>query len=304
MRVLPGFSILFSCIMLMAGCPLRGQGIVLPEIPDSLVVPSERAEYLAFHYWDNFDFGDAALPDAPADALEQAFVDFLAVLQLIPGTYGPLDTLFCRAATHPDMLGRFVSLGEKYLSERYSPMRDESLYIGMLRVLSGLPELSAGERGKASFRLEMALKNRPGSIASDFGFMLRDGTGGRLGDVNAEYVVVFFYDPSCGDCLDAISALGSSAVLSGMLERGEAAVLSVCVAGDTQSWRDSAAVPPKWIDACDAAQSILYGNLYELRSLPVLYLLGEDGRVLLKDALPGEIIGFLSSDLESQAASR
>lgn len=46
----------------------------LPDIPDSLVTPDVRSEYLITHYWDNFDIENRAYLDA-REIPEQAFVD-------------------------------------------------------------------------------------------------------------------------------------------------------------------------------------------------------------------------------------
>ena len=74
-------SILVFVTFLTAACPsARCQGLSLPEIPDSLSAPEERAEYLCLHWWDGFDFADTTLISKPR-ITEQAFVDFLSVFR-------------------------------------------------------------------------------------------------------------------------------------------------------------------------------------------------------------------------------
>ena len=77
----------------IAGSPLRaggetelsdGVGFRLPDIPDTLR-GTARAEYLALHYWDGFDFAGA---DIAAPEAEQAFVDFLGLLSRIASADG------------------------------------------------------------------------------------------------------------------------------------------------------------------------------------------------------------------------
>lgn len=75
----------------------------LPEIPSVLVVPQERAAYLAIHYWDHFDFTDTALIDMP-EITEQAFADFLGILPYTDRAQEAVDTLFRRAAAEKEML--------------------------------------------------------------------------------------------------------------------------------------------------------------------------------------------------------
>lgn len=290
-------SILVFVSFLAAACPSACcQSYSLPEIPDSLTAPEERAEYLALHWWDGFDFRDTSLISRPG-ITEQAFVDFLSVLPYVSDIPVAFDTLFSRASAEPEMFSHFVSLGEKYLAGRYSPMRDEELYIAMLGALcsDGRP-FPEGERARAGFRLELALKNRPGAPAADFGFELADGGRGSLYGTDAEFLIVFFNDPDCTECRAVRSELMNSPELVGLLGEGRGRVLSVCVSGNAAAWKaetQDAAVPDGWVDALDEARAVYAERLYDLQSLPVLYLLSSDKHVLLKDTSLREILDML-----------
>ena len=69
----------------------------LPDVPETLRDPADRADYLALHYWDCFDFADTALLSCP-EITEQAFVDFLSVLPHAREAAAAVDTLYSRAA--------------------------------------------------------------------------------------------------------------------------------------------------------------------------------------------------------------
>ena len=289
-------SILVFVSFLTAACPsARCQGLSLPEIPDSLTAPEERAEYLCLHWWDGFDFADTTLISRPR-ITEQAFVDFLSVLPYAADASVPLDTMFRRASADPAMFSHFVALGEKYLAGRWSPMRDEDMYIVMLRVLASGDPFPAGESGRARFRLDMALKNRPGEPATDFGYVLRDGRCGSLYGTDAEYLIVFFNDPGCAECREVRAGLENSSDLARLLGEGRVRILSLCVSGNAANLR-AAIVGEEgsdgWIDAFDEAQTVYAERLYDLQSLPVLYLLDSDKRVLLKDATVEQIVDAL-----------
>ena len=244
---------------------------------------------------DGFDFADTTLISKPR-ITEQAFVDFLSLLPYAADASVPLDTMFRRASADPAMFFHFVSLGEKYLAGRWSPMRDEDLYIDMLRVLGSGTSFPAGESGRARFRLEMALKNRPGEPATDFGYVLRDGRCGSLYGTDAEYLIVFFNDPGCAECREVRSGLENSSDLARLLGEGRVRILSLCVSGNATNLR-AAIVGEEgsdgWIDAFDEAQTVYAERLYDLQSLPVLYLLDSDKRVLLKDATVEQIVDAL-----------
>ena len=154
----------------------------------------------------------------------------------------------------------------------------------------------AGERGLARFRLEMVLKNRPGEPAADFGFELADGSRGSLYGTDAEFLIVFFNDPDCAECRAVRSELMNSPELVVLLGEGRVRVLSVCVSGNAAAWKaetQDAAVPDGWVDALDEARAVYAERLYDLQSLPVLYLLSSDKHVLLKDTSLREILDML-----------
>ena len=54
----------------------------LPDVPDTLTAPEDRAAYLSLHYWDHFDFADTSLISRP-EITEQAFVDFASEEQKV-----------------------------------------------------------------------------------------------------------------------------------------------------------------------------------------------------------------------------
>ncbi len=254
----------------------------LPDVPDALTAPEQRAAYLAMHYWDHFDFADTALIAMP-EITEQAFVDFLSILPYTGKAPAAVDTLFRRAGAEKEMLYHFISLSDKYLYEPNSPMHDEELYILVLRALVEHPRLEQIDKLRPRRLLELALKNRPGDLAADFAFVGRDGRKRRLSGMQAEYLVLYFYDPECGDCRRVKERMSASGVINGLMDTERLTVLSVCVEGKTRSW-EREAPPSRWTDGYDEDRRLTRGAVYDLKAMPTLYLLDREKRVLLKDA--------------------
>lgn len=266
----------------------------LPEIPTVLTAPAERADYLTYHYWDRFDFADPSL-FVPEGAAERAFVDFLSVLPLAPQADRAWARLFGRLRGDAERLLYFADLGDKYLGEAASPLCDEGQQILFLEALladEGLPE---EERIRPRVQLRLARMNRPGTVAADFEYEGRDGVRHRLSDLRAERILLFLNDPECADCRRTKAFLVSSPVVREALRAGRLALLSVCVEGDTPSWR-AASVPEGWTDGCDALGALTDGEHYYLKTMPALLLLDGARRVLLKDASVEDVERLLTAD--------
>ncbi len=263
----------------------------LPEIPDSLTTSEDRTAYLSLHYWDNFDFADTALISRP-EITEQAFVDFISILPYTDRAAAAVDTLFRRALSRRDMFYHFISLADKYLYESYSPMRNDDLYILVLQALVENPLLEEADKARPKYLLDMAQKNRPGNAAADFEVLCRDGERLMMSEIEAENLLVFFNDPDCSDCRRVKDRLASSLVVSEMMSSGRLKILSVCVEGSSSAW-EMASFPSVWIDGCDDGKRLVLDGLYDLKVMPVLYLLDSEKRVLLKDVSVDDIETWL-----------
>ncbi len=266
----------------------------LPDVPETLRTPEERATYLALHYWDHYDFRDTALV-RDENITEQAFVNFISILPYATTDKAQeaMDTLFHRAATEKETLQLFMAMGDMYLYEPNSPMHNEELHILQLQAVLRLKALDDTEKQRARSLLEMALRNRPGNIAEDFVFVLRNGKEQRLHQVKAKRLLVYFNDPECEDCIRTKEVLNGSATLNEEIKHGRLKVLSVCVEGRTPGW-ETAVLPKEWIDAYDDSLRLTRSGLYDLKAMPTLYLLDNEKRVLLKDATAEEIEFWLS----------
>ena len=266
----------------------------LPDVPDMLATPEERASYLSLHYWDHFAFSDTTMISKP-EITEQAFVDFLSILPYSDQAPAAVDTLFRRAAIGQEMLYYFIELSDKYLYEPNSPMHNEDLHILVLRALLGNPCLSDADKIRPRYLLEMAMKNRPGDVAADFTVVCRDGQKLSLSQVRSPYLLLYFNDPECEDCRRVRECLASSTIVNGLLDAGRLKVLSVCVEGKTAAW-EKVAYPARWIDTCDEDQRLTRELVYDLKAMPTLYLLDAERRVVLKDTSVAEIEAFLSGE--------
>ena len=266
----------------------------LPSVPDSLVSTESRANYLALHYWDNVDFCDPTII-GNEDISEQGFSNFISIMPYVTQKEVAFAEFVSKISVKADVQDYFMAVAKKYLAESQSPVFNDELYIMMLQSLLSSDMLDSARRDKYSAILETEMRNRVGEVATDFEFMLRDGERGRLSEINAKYILVFFSDPDCDRCNLVKAQIDASAVVRIKLLLGDLALLSVCVEGDTDAWK-RIKTPDEWIDACDEKGAIYDQELYDIPGLPSFYLLDSSHRVILRDVHFQLVENFLDNN--------
>ena len=267
----------------------------LPEVPPTLTVPSERAAYILTHFWDALDIRDT-LRSHDSGFMEQGIVNWLSLFPHAAEEDLPrcIDACLDRMVKNKTAFRLLGNVVEQYLNGPNSPMRNETYYIlyleGLLR-LRGLPE---EERLRPAYQLETARKNRPGSMATDFGYLTRDGRRGRLHDTAAgSRLLLLFYDPACGHCAEILRTLQDSPVLHGLVVEKKLSVLAVYTEGDRELWkRTRGDMPAEWTVAMDT-EGIVERHLYDLPAMPILYQLDTDKTILLKDPSSTDLEAWL-----------
>ncbi|MEG0560795.1 MAG: DUF5106 domain-containing protein [Muribaculaceae bacterium] len=273
----------------------------LPEIPKYCTKISQRAEFLAMHWWDNFNFNDTTYIHIPKIS-EQAFVDFIDFQpNVAPEISNKSITLFLdRAIVNKKIFNYFIELAEKYLYDPNSAMRNEELYIPILKYITTSPKIDTDFKIRPTHLLTMAMKNRPGSMATDFTYTLSNEKTGRLHSIKSDYTIIFFNNPDCHDCKRVKDLFESSPVFSNLTKKKspiKLVILGVYPDADIPLWLN-ATYPDCIINAYDAGQAITKNESYDLKAIPSLYLLDKDKKIILKDATIEIIENYLQDKIK------
>lgn len=261
----------------------------LPDIPCTLILPEQRAEYLASHYWDNFDFCDTAYIHLP-EVTEQAFADYLAILphtdkQTAEASIKEMLTRTIEEDPTKTMYPYFLNLYKDYLYDPNSPIREEEYYIPITKHIIADHVSDEAVKSRARFDLDIMLKNRKGSMATDFGYVTAGGGKDSLYGLKKDYTLLYFYNPDCTACRETTSYMQASPLLNRLLEEGNLDILALYPDEDMVLWKThSDLLPSRWINARDEPRRLKNGLIYDLKAIPTLYLLDKQKRVLLKDA--------------------
>ena len=257
----------------------------MPIVPDELVVPLDRANYLVKHYWDNFDFTDTAYIHLPS-ITEQAMADYIEILPHADKdtAYASIKSTLIKAEADNKMHSYFLDIYNKYLYDPNSPLRNEEFYIPVLNYTIESGKTNETDKERADFKLKMLLKNRIGDKATDFTYTLASGKTGRLYDIKSEYTIVLFYNPDCHACAELIEAIKASNVINEGLQNKTLSILSFYPDADLEIWKKHLNdIPSLWINGYDKNQIVQNKKVYDLKAIPTLYLLDANKQVILKD---------------------
>lgn len=101
----------------------------LPAIPATISEPEDKAGFIAIHFWDNLDFSDTS-KSLRMPFMEQNFVEYLSIFPAVMSAdrLTAFKSLMERASVSPETRALVIELGEKYLNQPDSPMKNAEYY--------------------------------------------------------------------------------------------------------------------------------------------------------------------------------
>ncbi|MFI3262000.1 MAG: DUF5106 domain-containing protein [Rikenellaceae bacterium] len=261
-----------------------------PQAPSMLSSQNERNTYIAKNFWSKFDFQDTT--QIQSKVLEQAFVDFLYAIANVPTfecAEQSIRTFMEGSSVDSVMLEGAITISEKYLYDPNSPMRNEDLYICVLEYIVNSPKVDELNKIRPEYQLEMALKNRVGTIATDFIITTDKKEQIKLSEIKAEHILLLFNNPDCPDCLRVKETIESKNELFSNVK-----IVSVYTDSDLTIWKNTN-YPKKWLNGYDKNCIITKQKLYDLKAIPTLYLLNHELKVILKDAPIDIVLRYLNN---------
>jgi thiol-disulfide isomerase/thioredoxin len=296
-------------VIVASGCTSRPQEqtkrtFPMITVPVIYADPTARAEYLAMHYWDRFDFNDTAYVGSAALVSEQAIVDYITVLRYAsyPVICDGLKHLMDKAEKYPAMYAYFSSQMEHYLFDAGSSLRNDEFYIPVLEHIVASDSLNEPRKIRPNLLLAQLRKNRPGTQAANIHYATASGIKASLHDLKSEYILVMFHNLNCGNCKELTAQIEASPVTGEMQKRKKLTILAVYPGQEVEAWRKHLAeMPSSWVNGYDYGMEIENQETYVLRIIPTLYLLDKNHRVIIKDAAFNYVEYYLNSILNLPA---
>lgn len=270
-----------------------------PEIPPASRQPGGKYDssfafrYFKSHYWDGIAFDDERLARTPvfeprldkyfrelvspqADSVEKEADRMLLESRVSKPMFQYLMVYFVQKYVNPEYMGQdavFVHLFDKYINagetefftEKYRKYLNDRAYSMMANLI-----------GQPAANLEMV--DSSGALRPLYG-------------VNADFIVVCFWDPTCSHCKEVVPKLDS--MLKAKWSREGVKIYGVMVDGGRTEWiqfikdhnlSDWTHVyeTKEHQEATEKAGQPGFRQLYDVYQTPTLYLLDKDKRIVAK----------------------
>jgi hypothetical protein len=270
-----------------------------PVVPPAAKHPGGKYDsiyayrYYKTHYWDGVSLTDDRLIRTPIlegkldkyykdlvapdpDSINREVDHMLLMSRTNAEMFKYLMVYFVQKYISPEFMGQdavFVHLFEKYINTGQAPFFTEQYQKHM------------------SDRAYSLMANLIGAPASELIMVDTTGKPTPLSKVQADFVVLCFWDPTCGHCKEVVPKVDS--IYQASWKAQGVKVYGVMVEGGKDNWlkfiRDNNL--KDWIhvyqtdeqkNADIAAGKPSYRQLYDVYQTPVLYLLDKDKRIIAK----------------------
>lgn len=173
-----------------------------------------------------------------------------------------------------------------------SPYKVEHTYIAMLKDAVTYPKLDENRQRRYTRELGFINKNLIGDTIPNFTMVMANGDTTSMYDIQSEYTILYLQHPTCPTCHQVRNRMKDFAKLNQAIESGRLKVVMVYFEDDPQVWSNyvnSREANPKYLHGWNFDQSIADNDLFDTRTIPYMFLLDKDKKVIKKDLLVNEI---------------
>jgi peroxiredoxin len=273
-----------------------------PEIPSAPILANGRPDstfnyrYFKAHFWDNIDLSDDRLVRTPF--LHSKVEQYLS--KLTPPTPDSLvvaiDKLFRMAGNNQETFKYLMW----YLTVKYESseiMGYDAIFVHLVDTYYADPKMSWMNATVKENLIKRAIVLRPLLIGQPAPQMILYDTLQKpvsLHKVNAEYTLIYFWDPDCSHCKK------ETPLLKDFYEKNrlqyDLEVYAVCM--DT-SWKEMKSYilknQTKWINVNGFySMTSDFREVYDVHSSPVMYLLDRNKIIIAKRVLTEQMAGILA----------
>ena len=257
--------------------------------------PQKIQEHIMRHYFDDFPWEDPrVLNSSVSEDKIQQFGEFIYQEDRPDLDTFVVQTLKAAAVNETSLLAFFEKLDLK-IGRYLSNYKVEHTYIKMLQYILTCPNVPKVRRIFYERELQIINKNLDGSFATDFKMVLSNGDTTSLYDIQSDYILLFLHNPTCTTCREVRRRIAKYEQLNQAIDKGRLKVVTVYMENDAKVWDNylKTEANPQYVHGWNFDQAIEQKELYETRTIPYMFLLDKDKRIIRKNILVNEIETYI-----------
>ena len=245
------------------------------------------------HYWDGISFMDDRIIRTPffLPKLERYYREVMP--QASDSIIKDADYKLLLARTAPEMYKYLLNwLTDEYINPKY--MGQDAIFVHLFEKYhsKGLSSwLNEKQMDIITRRAYMQMANLIGEKAANLEMVDTAGKPSALYDLQAEYTVIIFWDPTCGHCKEEVPRIDS--IYRASWKASNVRIYAVLSEDQKPEWLKylnehhitdwtNVYETKEMTDAVKASQRPGFRQLYDVTSTPTLYLLDKEKRIIGK----------------------
>lgn len=247
---------------------------------DSLIFMSYY-HFIKDHFFDRIDLTDERITRTPFfEPMLFYYFDRLLVYQESDSLNPYIDRVIEKSSANKEMFRYTLSkLFNHYAESKIMGLEGVVVHLAETYYLSGRTDWET-DRFKASIE-DFVKRNKPtllGAVAPELRMELLGGGYTSLREVNAPFVILYFYEPSCSHCKSETPKMLD--VFNRYKDKG-VVVYAVYTQQNRDEWATYVAESKldEWINVWDPQNTNSFRDTYNVYTTPQLYLLDKDKRI-------------------------
>ena len=251
--------------------------------------------YVANHLYDNYAWEDDRMINTPiAVNKHKQFANILYYLDY-EAAEPYLRAALEAAHANDKVYFSFFDKMEEILGATKSIYRVEGLYIMMLKDALAYDKTDKVRKTRYEAELKHLDKNLDGSILPNFNLLMSNGDTTTLYDIKSPYMLLYFQHPECPTCRQVRTTMKDYPILNKAIEDGKIVVLTVYFEKSHSVFENylKTEANPQWLHSWNYDNQIEKEELFYLVTIPYMFLVDKDKRVIKKDILYNEIEDYV-----------
>lgn len=248
-----------------------------PIAPEELSDFTAKCDWLAENFWNPLDVKNQNAVDQVK--LNHAFQVYATTAQYAAKdkVNAALDKLLKNIQKNPTLLVQFTKAAEETIYGPRAEVWIDELYVKILKSALASKKFPKTRRARYESQLKQLENTLVGGTPAMFEFKRANGDDARYFPMSTPTIIIFG-DPGCEDCRMACLRLETNVAFNKAVNDGKLNVLYIIPDADEGWEKEVTGYPKTW--AVGASDTV--AEIYDLRDIPDIYLIGADGKIIAK----------------------